>query len=196
MVPTIIRGIIMKIRKFKHISAKLVFLVTVLSVMILSLNSLSAFSDDKEYEVRGAEFHVSFTENGDAIICEKWEVEFLRGQFSRFYKDIYNADNKLEYIQDIEVLDVKINDNEAAQQFSADRKDGRYFFEVSSDRYTVNWFQHAKDETVKYEITYKRENAVQINENNRAVFAFRLIGQNFPQTVGSVKTVDRHYFDR
>ncbi|MBP0978942.1 MAG: hypothetical protein J6P89_12335, partial [Oscillospiraceae bacterium] len=170
----------MKIRSIKHISARLMLIVTVLSIIILSLNPLSAFYDDKKYEVRGAEFHVSFTGDGDAIICETFEVEFIRGQFSRFYKDIYNPDNKLEFIQDLEVLDVKINGNEADEQFTADRNDGRYLFETSSDRYTINWFQHASNETVKYEITYNVENAVKINENNRAVFAFRLIGQNFP----------------
>ncbi|HOH88451.1 DUF2207 domain-containing protein, partial [Ruminococcus sp.] len=164
--------------------------ITLIAVFMLAaaLCPMGAFADNS-YEVRDAEFNISFTENGDAIVSEKWDVDFISGDFTRFYKDIYNPLNQHEYIDSIEVMEAAINDQPAERQYSTDRVDYHYYFEEQSDRFTIHWFRHSSNETVKYEIKYSIKNAVKLDNNGRAVFSYRLIGQNFPKIVGSVKTV-------
>ena len=74
---------------------------------------VTASAETKSYSVSSAEFHVSFADNGDATVTEDWSVQYEKGSFTRFYKDIYNAFNQLEYISDVQVQSCKINGTEA-----------------------------------------------------------------------------------
>ncbi|MBQ5338692.1 MAG: hypothetical protein J6Z40_05950, partial [Oscillospiraceae bacterium] len=79
-----------QIKRMQHLFAAALLLLTV-----LMMQPLTAFADDKQYQVDAADFNVSFTENGDACITEDWIVTYTRGSFTRFYKDIYNPNNQL-----------------------------------------------------------------------------------------------------
>ncbi|MDD7515899.1 DUF2207 domain-containing protein [Ruminococcus flavefaciens] len=175
------------IRKINKNSLKLLLILTAVFMVFLSVCPMHVSAENTVYYVKAADFKISFKENGDAVVYEKWNVEFVSGNFTRFYKDIYIPYDKVEYFDDIAVLDVKINGQPAEYQYGMDRIDNHYFFEKQSDRYTIHWFRHSSEETVKYEIEYCIKNAVKADDNGRALFVYRLIGTNFPKTVETVK---------
>ncbi|WP_455529268.1 hypothetical protein, partial [Ruminococcus sp.] len=170
-------------------SARLLAVLAALFIIAFTVCPLCAFADNKSYSVDGAEFRVTLTQSGEAIIYEKWDVTYHSGEFSKFYKDIYNPNNALEYIKNIDIMGAAINGKTAEYQSGDNRADGSYYVESKSDRFTVSWYQHALGETVEYEIKYNIKDAVKSDGSGRAKFAVRLIGENFPKTVGSVKTV-------
>ena len=131
-----------------------IFSVFALLLLVMLMQPLTAFAADKEYRVDSADFRVSFANNGDANITEIWNVTYTKGSFTRFYKDIYNAFNKLEYIPDIQVQSAQINGTDAVQQYNAERNDGHFFFQKDADKYTIHWYQSAANETVQYQINY------------------------------------------
>ena len=71
----------------------------------MSLTIKTIASENKGYSIDNAEFNISFTEDGDAYVEEIWTVTFQRGEFSRFYKEIYKKNlNDLEKFTSIEVI--------------------------------------------------------------------------------------------
>ena len=115
--------------------------ILLLTVLILPL---TASADDKQYSVDSAVFRISFADNGDASITEHWTVTYTKGSFTRFYKDIYNAFNQLEYIPSVDVQSCKLNGKEASPSKSVDRNPGHYYLEPQSDRYTIHWLCSSK----------------------------------------------------
>ncbi len=173
--------------KSKLISGKVFRLfcmfIPVLLVLIMPVQQISA--EDKEYSVKGAEFEVDFEENGSAVISESWDVSYVQGDFTRFYKDINDPLNQLEYYEDIEVLSCSIDGKEAQWQDSTDRVDNHYTLIKNSSpvAHEMDWFLAVSNRTVNYQVKYRIKDAVRLNENNEAVFAYRFIGENFSQPV-------------
>ena len=171
----------------KHI-INFMMIITVM-ISVLFIRPAVVHAAEKEYRVDAADFTVAFSETGEAEIKEHWIVTYENGDFTRFYKDIFNASNQLEYISDVKIAEVSINGVKCEQSQSLDRVNNHFFFEALDDRFTVHWFKAAHNETVEYDILYSIPNAVKLDENNRAEFCYRLIGENFPKTVGNVSAV-------
>lgn len=135
---------------------------------------------DKEYNISNAVFTAELQENGDAIITEYWTVNYTKGDFTKFYKDIYTNLPILEQFDDIEVMSCLINGTDAiATNNTTERKENTYYFEKNSDTDTIHWFKPASNETIiHYEIKYKLTNVVKQVDNN-ALFCYRFIGANF-----------------
>lgn len=175
----------MIIKKSQGLYRYITIIFVCLTVMLVLVpHTVSA--EDKEYRVNQADFLVTFTENGDTDITELWTVTYENGSFTRFCKDVYNPANQLEYISKLDIYGALINGEEAGLSTSMDRQDGNFYIESASDRYTINWFKAAQNETVTYAIKYRISSAVKLNENDRAEFCYRFIGDNFPKTVGKV----------
>ena len=173
--------------KKNNILFRLTFMITAAVMLLLTAQPFAACADsDKQYYVMSADFTANLLENGDAIIYEEWLVNYTKGDFTRFYKDINDPQNQLEYFDNIEVISCSINDDEAAAQYNTDRNDNHYYLESGSENYTIHWFKHAHNEMVKYTIGYKIKNAVKLNKDNRAEFCYRFIGKNFSTNVNSV----------
>ena len=171
----------------KKTTVRFLLTAAVLMLMLTLLSPLTAFADEqKEYTVESADFRITLSTNGDAEITETWNVTFTKGSFSRFTKDIYNPDNELEKIKDLRVQSCRIDGAEAQRQEDTERRDGHYSVEKSRDRYTISWYQSAMNQTVEYQITYVIPGAVKMTETGRAAYCYRLIGVNFPKTVGTV----------
>ena len=174
----------------KHIKAirifSLLFTFLILSIMTVPL---AVNADNKEYNVQSAYFTINLKKDGTMEVHERWQVEFVSGSFTRFYKDICSPSNQLEYIDpsDITVVDCKINGADAEPN-SGERVDGHYFLDLSSSNPTINWYQSASNEVVTYEITYDIANAVKLNQDDDAMLSYRLIGENFSKPVGEVGT--------
>ena len=176
----------MKTEKHRILS-KITGICCAAAFAVLALTPLHAAADTKSYRTDQADFDISFSDSGTATVTESWTVTYTSGSFTRFYKDIFNPGNQLEYIQDIRVLSCHINGMDAAATDSIDRVDYHYFFEQSDPQmYTVHWFKAAQGETVHYDITYEIPNAVKLDAENNAEYCYRLIGVNFPKTVGEV----------
>ena len=168
---------------------RLAGIICAAACVFFSAAPLYAAAEEKSYQTDAAMFDISFSESGTATVTEFWSVTYTSGSFTRFYKDFFNPGNQLEYMPDINVISCHINGVEAVATNSMDRIDNHYFFEhSSSQKYTIHWFKAAQNETVQYDITYEIPNAVKLDENNQAEYCYRLIGANFPKTVGEVNT--------
>ena len=143
----------MKSKKSARLSRILILLIlciTAASVIV----PLTASAEEKSYRVDAADFDIILSENGDATVTETWTVTYTSGSFTRFYKDIFDPGNQLEYFPEINVIGAHINGTEATATDSIDRIDYHYFFEKSSEQmYTIHWFKRALGETVEYDIT-------------------------------------------
>jgi len=176
----------MKIKKSNLLFRVLIMLCVILSICCCAA-PLKAYADEKSYRTDSADFDISFSESGDATIKEIWTVTYTSGSFTRYYKDLFVPGNQLEYFSDIRVIDCQINGKAATATNSMDRIDYHYFFEKSeAQKYTIHWFKAASNETVRYDITYQIPNAVRLDESNNAQYCYRLIGANYPKTVGQV----------
>ena len=143
-----------------------VFLIGAAAVLLLAvmITPLNASADDKQYQINSADFTIELETNGDAVITEEWQVQYVRGSFTRFYKDIfYDSSSQLEYIRDVQVQSCSINGREAAAQNNTDRNDGHYYLEKNAAGYTIHWFQAAENQTVQYAVTYRIPGAVKLN---------------------------------
>lgn len=175
----------MKSRR-RFLSRALALFCIVMMVCVFAV-PLHASADTKSYSVKSADFDITFSENGDAAITESWTVTYTSGSFTRFYKDIFDPGNQLEYFPKVTVLGAHINGEEATAANSIDRVDYHYYFEKSSKQmFTIHWFKAVQNETVNYDITYEIPNAVKLNQDDHALYCYRLIGKNFPKTVSEV----------
>ena len=164
---------------------KKTFATAAASFMIVSSAlPVTVNADNKVYNVDNALFTLNIEPDGSAVVSEKWTVTFISGSFTRFCKDICSPANQLEYIapDDITVLECNINDIPARLN-SGQREDGHYFIDLNNPNPTINWYHNASDETVTYDITYRINNAVKLNENDRAMLSYRFIGDDFSKTV-------------
>lgn len=161
-----------------------VLLITLIMLMnaVIYVNAA-----DKVYYVDSADFYVKLEGNGDALIRETWKVTFEKGEFSRFYKDIYCDVTDLESFDRIEEVSCYINNIKAAKSNAMNRVDYHYYTEyIEPDTYRINWFLNTSKSTVTYEITYRLKNVVKQTDNNTALFCYRFIGLDFPKSVGKV----------
>ena len=172
----------------KHKIINFIMTITVMLSVIL-IRPADVHAAEKEYCVDAADFTVAFSETGEAEIKEHWTVTYEQGDFTRFYKDIFNASNQLEYISEVKIAEVSINGVKCERSQSLDRVNNHFFFETLDDRFTIHWFKAAHNETVEYDVLYSIPNAVKLDEDNRAEFCYRLIGENFPKTVRNVSAV-------
>lgn len=159
------------------------FLLLCLCALACLLFSVKGYADSKEYRVDSADFYVELKENGNAVITERWEVSFLKGDFSRFYKDIYKNVTSLEQFSGVDILGAEINGAECERTDSLDRVDYHYWYEENRNQDTIHWFFHAKNQRVSYQITYELKGLVKETDDHIALLSYRFIGRNFPETV-------------
>ena len=160
---------------------KLIWFVLMFSITFSF--SVTAKAEEKEYSILNADFYAQLQKNGNVMVTEKWEVEYEKGAFTRFYKDINKDVPKIEEFTDVEVLSCKINGVEAEETYSEDRIDYHYYFENKSDVYRIQWFYGAEDEIVTYEITYLVTDVVKENAEGKAIFSYRFVGEDFEKNI-------------
>ncbi len=180
-----------KSRTVKRLCAVLLVVATTICLSLWSgydnIN-LVVSAESKKYNVDSVEFIVDYENDGDVCITERWNVSYIKGDFSRFYKDIYNPSRILGSFDDIEFIECSINGNDATRAFSSERIDNNYYIEESSDgrTHTINWFLSASDETVCYEVSYILKNAVKTDNSGDAYFSYTFVGEDFAKNIGEV----------
>lgn len=159
---------------------------TLLTFIILAAMAVpfTVNAENKVYNIDSASFTLTLEEDGSAVVYEQWTLNFIEGSFTRFFKDICSPPNQLEYIapDNITVLECKINDI-PAELNTGERVDGHYFIDYSNENPTINWYQSASQETVTYTILYRINNAVKLNEDDKAMISYRFIGDSFSKPV-------------
>ena len=163
------------------------FLITLVVLFVL-LTDFSVKAEEKQYSVNEANFYVELQKNGDALITESWEVEYTKGSFTRFYKDIYKDVSEVEEFSGVQVISCKINGRDATETDYIDRVDYHYYFEDNADSYTIHWFYGAEGETVTYEITYLLSDVVKETQGQVAMFCYRFVGVDFPKNIENTTT--------
>lgn len=165
-----------------HSTSRNVILFCLISI-IITLLSINVNAEEKEYEIPNAEFYVTLLENGDAAITEVWTVEYQKGNFTRFYKDIYKNVSSIEEFSNFDIYNCRINGNEVIETNSMNREHNHFYIQNSIDTYSINWFYEASKETVEYEITYLLSDIVKETDNEKAIFCYRFIGVDFEKEV-------------
>ena len=92
------------IREKLIINVKITVMLLIACLTVFTAGSLSVNAAEKQYRIDSADFRVDLEKNGDAVITEHWTVTYEKGEFTHFYKDVYNAPNKLEYIKDLHLM--------------------------------------------------------------------------------------------
>lgn len=145
-------------------------------------------ADDRSYKVQNANFDVHFKTDGSAVVTEQWTVDF-KGDYTRFYKDIHYTDlAKVEEFSDIifKPDSIYINGNSCTKAVDDSRKSYTYNIDDNGENYRIEWFYGAHNETVTYEITYKLNNLITLSDNNKAIFVYRFIGEDFNDNIQNV----------
>lgn len=173
--------------KNKSIVFIIAFVIASLAAIIIYGTYAKASSDSKVYNVDGAEFYIDLQENGDTLVTEHWEVSYLIGDFSRFYKDIHTKVTKLEKFDNIAVTDVYINGNKCDfTTNTVDRNDYTYSITDKGEDTEIAWYYHVNGETVTYDIFYTLENVVKKTEKDKAQFCYRIIGEDFKKNIDHI----------
>lgn len=88
---------------------KNILLSFILFFILIYFTHIQVYASDKEYDIKQATFDIYLTEDGNAKITENWSISFTKGDFTRFYKDIYKNLPKVENFDKIEIDSFLIN---------------------------------------------------------------------------------------
>ena len=160
-------------------------LAVFISFMCITLN---VRADYKEYWIHDAKFDIEFSENGDAVVTETWNIEF-HGDFTRFYKEFNTKDlDIIEKYNSLDVKNVKINGVDCEKAFNdRDREDYTYYLKPTNKGIQLEFYYGAHNEYVEYQVTYTLKGVVKEVINGSAIFCYRLIGANFSKNVSDIE---------
>ena len=166
-------------------------LIAILCIVMMPLGAFSVRAEEKEYSVPAADFEVEIKNDGTVHVTENWEVSYTRGDFTRFYKDIYRTVPTEETFNlDEDSMKVSIDGKECAPAYNTtDRENYTFFLEKSFEEYTVHCFLASSHVNRKYQISYTIKDAVKIVDGEYYLVTFRMIGANFPKTVRHVSAL-------
>ena len=166
-------------KKTKLLLTSLIFLIFILFNTFIIVNA-----EDKEYEIDNADFYIQLSKDGDALVTETWTITYKKGDFTRFYKEIYNDLPKLEKFDKIDIQSFTINGKDCSQTFNiTERLPFTYYASYSGNNFSIQWFYPVNNETVTYSCTYVLSNVVKETDNNVALFCYRVIGDNFDKKI-------------
>lgn len=142
-----------------------------------------------EYDINKATFDVVLEPSGDAVITESWDLEYLEGGFTRFYKEIYKHVTEVEKYNGIDFIDAYIGGEEVTKTFDyANRPDSTYGIEEEGKVYRVNFYKRINEARKEnYKITYRVKNVVKATDDDKAIFVYRYVGANFEKYIGDVE---------
>jgi len=157
-------------------------------ILCIFMMPITAFAEEKDYSIPSADFEVEIGNDGTVNVTEKWEVSYTSGDFTRFYKDIYRlVPEEEKFSLDEGSMKVSIDGKECAPVDNIiDREDYTFCLEKSENAYTVSCFLASSHMDREYQISYTINDAVKIVDGEYYLVTFRLIGADFPKTVGRV----------
>ena len=148
-------------------------LVFSLGIFLLVFSNTPAFADNKEYNIENAEFNVYLTEDGNANVTEKWDINFKNGDFTRFYLNRLNNTNQLEKYDNIQFDDFLINGKKCFKTNDLDnRPEGTYSIIDNKNNLEYAWYFRANNTKLSLENSYTLTNIVKCNEKGYAFFCY------------------------
>lgn len=167
----------------KRISLFIFAFIITISFLFVNVNA-----DTKKYTTESVDFDVFLTEDGDAEITETWIVNYEKGEFTRFHKNIYMDLPKEEKI--IRITDFKVEvDGEEYESTSNredrdDRPEGKFYYGfINSDTYTYEVFFRKSEERVKIEVSYILNDVVKYIDNEYYLFVYRFLPKGYKDNI-------------
>ena len=141
------------------------------------------FAVEKEYTIDSASFSIDIDEQGDAYVSEHWTVNYKKGAFSRFYKNIYLQVPNDEKFQ-IEFTSILVDGRECTYTNDTnERIDYTYSIVETSNTIRYEIYMNSEDVVREFTVNYVLSDVVKNVNNEYYLFKFRLLPQGFQETI-------------
>ena len=155
-----------------------VFIITI-SFLFVNVNA-----DTKKYTTESVDFDVFLTDDGNAEIIETWVVNYEKGEFTRFRKNIYMNLPDEEYFSNVEDLEVKVDGEEYDLTFNgSDRPAGKYSSSYSDNTFTYEVYFRKSEERTKIEVSYTLRDVVKYVEDEYYLFVYRFLPKGYKDNI-------------
>lgn len=180
--------------KKKLLPRALVCMLAMLMVLVLVVpKPVSAAS--QSYSIVSADFDITLSEDGDAIVTETWVLDFKSGDFTRFSKQIYRGSDMADYEgADYAQYYYFYIDGEPVHQTenTASRPDRTWGLVETEDNIELNWYMNIHSpRRVEFKCKYILVNTIYQLADGNAVFAYRVVGAKFDKVIDNT-TVTVH----
>lgn len=160
--------------------------IFVLFVILLNSLTLSVFAAEQKYTIESVDFLIELNENGSATVTETWSVDYQKGSFSRFYKNIYRGVPEDEDFQ-IKFREVLVDGIPCTLTDDTDsRKDYTYAIVHGSDKTRYEVYIHSEKEEREFTIKYDLFGVIKEIDNDYYLFKFRLLPKGFEKNIEDV----------
>lgn len=154
-------------------------------LIIISFLSVSVNAENKKYTIESVHFDVLLTEHGDANITETWVINYEKGEFNKFYKNIYIDLPKEEEFSDIEDLEVEVDGEEYELTLDGSRSEGFYSSSYSDSTYTYEVYFNKSEEISKITVSYTLKDIVKCVENEYYMFVYRFLPAGYKNNISN-----------
>lgn len=167
----------------------LVILAAVLAIFLVPFSSHG--EEGKEYRVSSASFIIDINEDGSVQVTETWEVEYTKGSFNQWQKEIRDGIIPDEGFT-LNEESVKVRVDGEPCEWTDDREgrpDQTYHVDEYMGDYLIECYKTSENVTREYEVSYILRDAVKIvgyGEDGYNYFTYHLIGTDFPDKIGMV----------
>lgn len=162
-------------------------LVLCISIFIFTSNT-TAYAEEKQYDIENATFNVMLTEDGNAYVTEKFEINFKKGDFTRFNLSRLKSPNEMEAYDNIQINSFRIDGEECSKTGDLDnRPENTYRILDTGDKIEYEWYFRANNRMVTLENSYLLNNVVKANENGYAFFCYRFLGVDFKKEIKNLE---------
>lgn len=167
---------------------KLLTLIVIAIAFIIGDKGIYIKASDTEYDIESAEFIVNLDENGNAEVKEKWNLNFKKGDFTRFKVSRLINPNELENFDEIQFKGFKNNNSQCFETKDIEKRpEGTYSITKSDDLIEYAWYFRANNEKLILEDNYKLTNLVKYTDSGYALFCYRFIGKDFEKDIDNLK---------
>lgn len=168
---------------------KKIFNVIVLCIGIfICTSNTTAYADEKQYDIENARFDVVLSEDGSAYVTEKFDINFKKGDFTRFNLSRLKAPNDMERYDVVNVNSFKINGKECSYTDDLEnRPEGTYSIVDNGEKVEYSWYFRANNSRVTLENSYVVPRLTKANENGYAFFCYRFLGVDFKKEINNIE---------
>ena len=169
----------------KRVFLSLLFVLCI----VLNLNSF-VFAADKEYSFDSVDFLVQLNSDGSADIKETWIVDYKKGEFSRFYKNIYLDVLKEEVFTKIGNWEVFVDGTPCNYTTDSNSRPNYHYTLIDNgDTLTYEVYVASENQTLFFEINYTLYDVVKYVDNDYYLFTYRFLPDEYKNNVGSKGTI-------
>ncbi len=167
---------------------------TLLFAMLFAITLLSVNALAKSYTIELADFHVVLNEDGSADIHETWTVTYESGEFTRFFKTIYESESEYEKHFGHTTYYVKIDGVECEQTYDISGRPDYHFSLVDNGSFLeYSAYLKSSNVTRTYEFSYNRKGVVKCVNDEYYFFKHRFLSDGFKDNVENIRVTIETY---